>query len=87
MSQTLTVRLDDDTYAKVLADAAWLGVSPEEWLALKIRVLSTWRSPVRSDERLTRHFGSVTSPSPLRPATNDELDAMLAESIDNHGAG
>ncbi len=79
MSQTISVEVPDDLLDDLNKQARAAGTSPGEYIARNLpRIV---RKP---DERLRRHFGSVSLGHPLF-SSNEEIDQALAEEYGSRG--
>jgi hypothetical protein len=90
MSQIVTLRLSEQTYAQLQKEAEAAGTSPAEFAAIALEKQFTAgngpasASPARSAaekqaarERFERHFGGLDITGPTR-TDNESLDADLA---------
>lgn len=93
MSQSLTIRLNDDVFARLQQQAVAAGLSPEELAAASVERQCDTMAPIRSEseiekarERFERHFGEIDLGCPSG-ADNERIDADLArEHADTHEA-
>lgn len=97
MSQTLTLELDDEVYAKIERYARRRGTSAAHWLAaalerpdgllrgfLDSEPAGDEAAAERARERFESHFGEIDLGHPTG-AENDRIDADLAKAYaDNH---
>ena len=81
MSHTLTLQLEDATYARIREEAAATGVDPEQLVVLLVEKGLSLRSPQNnynsSSQGVEAHFGEI-SLGYATGADNESIDADLA---------